>query len=357
MLAARFHGQHDIRIEDVATPTPSAPDDILVEVHWCGICGTDLHEYAVGPIVTPTSPHPLTGVTLPQTLGHEFSATVVEVGSDVRDVAVGDRVAIMPAIVCGRCYFCRRGQGHLCLVFACTGLSAETGGLAQFAVVKEYQVAKLPDEVSDLEGAVIEPAAVAAYGVDRAGVTGGDVVLVTGAGPIGILSAMYAAAVGAGAVVIAEPNPTRAALAASLDIGEVLDPTADGFSERLLDLTDGVGVDLTVECSGTSPGLATAISSTRRAGAVVQTGLHTKPAQLDAMALAEKDLSLHGSWCYRLTDWPRIIRMVAAGRYPVARAVTAQIDLADVVTRGFDVLVDPQGDQLKVLVRSGGAAS
>ena len=198
MLAARFHGQHDIRIEDVPTPTPSAPDDILVEVHWCGICGTDLHEYAVGPIVTPTTPHPLTGVTLPQTLGHEFSATVVELGSDVRDVAVGDRVAIMPAIVCGRCYFCRRGQGHLCLVFACTGLSAETGGLAQYAVVKEYQVAKLPDSVSDLEGAVIEPAAVAAYGVDRAGVTGGDVVLVTGAGPIGILSAMYASAVGAG---------------------------------------------------------------------------------------------------------------------------------------------------------------
>ncbi|WP_457190762.1 alcohol dehydrogenase catalytic domain-containing protein [Nocardioides sp. P5_E3] len=357
MLAARFHGQHDIRVEDVATPSPSAPDDILVEVHWCGICGTDLHEYAVGPIVTPTTPHPLTGVTLPQTLGHEFSGTVVEVGSDVRDVVVGDRVAIMPAIVCGRCYFCRRGQGHLCLVFACTGLSAETGGLAQYAVVKEYQVAKLPDSVSDLEGAVIEPAAVAAYGVDRAGVTGGDVVLVTGAGPIGILSAMYAAAVGAGAVIVAEPNPNRAALAASLDIGEVLDPTAPGFAERLLDLTDGIGVDLTVECSGTSPGLATAISSTRRAGSVVQTGLHTKPAQLDAMALAEKDLSLHGSWCYRLTDWPRVIRMVAAGTYPVARAVTAQIDLPDVVTRGFDVLVDPQGDQLKVLVRSGGGTS
>ena len=107
-------------------------------------------------------------------------------------MAVGDRVAIMPAIVCGRCRYCRRGQGHLCVQFACTGLSAETGGLAELALVKEYQVAKLPDEVSDLEGAVIEPAAVAAYGVDRAGVTGGDIVLVTGAGPIGILSAMYA---------------------------------------------------------------------------------------------------------------------------------------------------------------------
>lgn len=353
MRAARFHGKGDIRVEDVAVPKVRESDDVLVEVHYCGICGTDLHEYVMGPIVTPTSPHPLTGATLPQTLGHEFSATVVEVGSGVRDVAVGDRVAIMPAITCGRCYYCRRGMGHLCTSFACTGLSAETGGLAQFASLKEYQLAKLPDEVSDLEGAVIEPASVAAYGVDRAGVTGGDVVLVTGAGPIGILSAMYASAVGAASVVIAEPNPNRAALARSMDIGPVVDPTEDGFDELVADLTDGIGVDLAVECSGTSPGLATCVTSARRRGSIVQTGLHTKPAALDAMALAEKDLSLYGSWCYWVTDWPRIIRMVATGRYPVAKAVTAQIPLEDVVARGFDVLVDPQGDQLKVLVRSG----
>ncbi len=115
MRAARFHGQSDIRIEDVALPEIKTADEVLVEVLWCGICGTDLHEYLVGPIVTPTTPHPLTGVTLPQTLGHEFSARVVEVGPQVTDVAVGDRVAIMPAIVCGRCTFCRQGLGHLCV--------------------------------------------------------------------------------------------------------------------------------------------------------------------------------------------------------------------------------------------------
>ncbi|HET8766686.1 MAG TPA: alcohol dehydrogenase catalytic domain-containing protein, partial [Pedococcus sp.] len=154
MRAARFHGKSDIRVEDVETPKIKERDEVLVEVLWCGICGTDLHEYMVGPIVTPVDPHPLTGATLPQTLGHEFSARVVEVGPDVEDVSVGDRVAIMPAIVCGRCRFCREGLGHLCVRFACTGLSAETGGLAQYAVLKEYQVAVLPDSVSDVEGAV-----------------------------------------------------------------------------------------------------------------------------------------------------------------------------------------------------------
>jgi (R,R)-butanediol dehydrogenase/meso-butanediol dehydrogenase/diacetyl reductase len=347
--AARFHGKADIRIEDVEVPVVKAADDVLVEVLFCGICGTDLHEYSVGPIVTPTEPHPLTGVTIPQTLGHEFSARVVEVGADVSDVAVGDRVAIMPAIVCGKCHFCRRGLGHLCVKFACTGLSAETGGLAQLALLKDYQVSTLPDDVSDPAGAVVEPASVAAYGIDRAGVRGGDVVLVTGAGPIGILSAMYASAVGASTVVIAEPNPNRAALARAMDIGPVLDPTSGELEAYLADLTNGIGVDVAAECSGSTPGLTTALTSTRRRGSIVQTGLHTRPATLDAMMLSEKDISLIGSWCYLITDWPRIIRLIASGKYPVEKVVTAQISLEDVVAQGFDVLVDPRGDQLKVL--------
>jgi (R,R)-butanediol dehydrogenase/meso-butanediol dehydrogenase/diacetyl reductase len=233
--------------------------------------------------------------------------------------------------------------------FACTGLSAETGGLAQFAVLKDYQVSTLPDEVSDVQGAVVEPASVAAYGIDRAQVQGGDVVLVTGAGPIGILSALYANAIGASTVVIAEPNPNRAALARSIDVGPVLDPTQDDFADVIGELTHGIGVDIVAECSGSTPGLATALTSVRRRGAIVQTGLHTKPATLDAMALSEKDVSLHGSWCYLITDWPRIIRLIASGKYPVGKAVTAQIPLHSVVTRGFDVLIDPRGDQLKVL--------
>jgi (R,R)-butanediol dehydrogenase/meso-butanediol dehydrogenase/diacetyl reductase len=350
--AARYYGQKDIRVEDVAAARIREPDDVLIAPSYCGICGTDLHEYAVGPIVTPTSPHPLTGATLPQVLGHEFSARVLEVGPAVRDVRPGDRVAVMPAIVCGRCRYCRRGQGHLCVQFACTGLSAETGGMAELAVVKEYQAARLPDEVSDLEGAVVEPAAVAAYGVERAGVTGGDVVLVTGAGPIGILTAMYATAAGASSVVISEPNPNRSALAAGLDIGHVVDPTTGELDDLVGRLTGGDGVDLAVECSGSSPGLASCIEQTRKRASIVQTGLHTRPATLDAMALSEKDLTLYGSWCWNVTDWPRIIRLIATGRYPVAKAVTAEIPLEDVVARGFEKLIDPQGDELKVLVRA-----
>ena len=121
MKAARFHGQKDIRVEEVARPGAPRPDEVVVEPLYCGICGTDLHEYMVGAIVTPTKPHPLTGVTNPQILGHEFSARIIEVGADVTTVKVGDRVSIMPAIVCGKCDPCRTGRGHLCELFACTG--------------------------------------------------------------------------------------------------------------------------------------------------------------------------------------------------------------------------------------------
>ena len=353
MLAARFYDKGDIRVEQTRMAEIREPDDVIVKVRFCGICGTDLHEYLMGPIVTPSQPHPMTGATLPQTLGHEFSAIVVDIGSVVREVAVGDRVAVMPSIICGRCHYCRRGLGHLCTSFASIGLSAEWGGLAEFSVLKEYQLAVLPPQVSDLEGAVIEPACVAAYGVDRAGVAGGDVVLVTGAGPIGLLSAMYARAVGASTVIVAEPNRNRAELARAMDIGLVLDPANDDFGPLLADLTRGVGVDLSIEASGTSAGLAGCVRQTRRRGSIVQTGLHTKPASLDAMALSEKDLTLYGSWCFYITDWPRIIRMVAAGQYPVEKIVTSRISLVDVVSKGFDALVDPASSELKVLIESG----
>ena len=350
MLAARFYGAKDIRLEDVPVPTIKQPDEILLEIGYCGICGTDLHEYLMGPIVTPASPHPLTGVTLPQTMGHEFGGTVAEVGPGVTGVKPGDRVSVCPAIVCGDCDMCRQGLGQLCTRFACTGLSAETGALAQYAIVTESQVFKVPDAVTDIEAAVMEPACVAAYGVDRAGVVGGDVVLITGAGPIGILSAMYADAVGASTVVISEPNANRAALAKSLDIGPVIDPSQGGLADFLADLTGGSGVDLAIECSGSTPGLEAAVLNTRRRGNVVQTGLHTKPATVDMMRVAEREITIIGSWAWNLHEWPRIIRLVASGKFPISRAVTSTIPLADVVTKGFDVLVDPAGDQVKVLV-------
>jgi (R,R)-butanediol dehydrogenase / meso-butanediol dehydrogenase / diacetyl reductase len=351
MRAAVFHAARDIRVEQVPEPNGLGAREVLLRPALCGVCGTDLHEFAQGPIVIPAEPHPLNGSVLPQILGHEFSATVVDVGKEVTRVAAGDRVSIMPLIVCGRCPYCVRGMNHLCQSMACTGLSSPWGGIAELAIVDEYQVARLPDAVSDVQGALVEPTAVAAYGVDRSGIAPGESLLIAGFGPIGALAALYAYANGA-RVIVAEPNPNRAAFARSLDVGDVLDPTENGTVERIREMTDGLGVDASVECAGNERALNLAIEVTRSAGTVVQTGLHTGPASIEPMQVSLKDLSVVGTWCYPIYDWPRIIGLISSGRCPVEKVVTAEIGVEEIVTGAFEPLLDPQGREMKVMVRA-----
>ena len=351
MRAAVFHDAKDIRIEDVAEPGAVGPRDVRLKPYWCGICGTDLHEYAVGPIVIPTSPHPLNGSTAPQILGHEFSGEVLEVGTDVVSVRVGDRVSVMPLLFCGTCFYCQRGLNHLCKSMACVGLSDAWGGIAEQCVVPESKVAKLPDSVNDIQGALVEPTAVAAYGVDRAGVRPGDTVLITGLGPIGALASLYAGALGA-TVYMSEVNPKRQELARSLDVGTLLDPRSTDVAAELRDLTGGIGVDAVIECSGNEIALQTALAAVRAAGNISQTGLHTRPAAIDPMVLSERDITIRGTWCYPVTDWPRIINLIGQGRMDVEKVVSAQIDMDDIVEKGFETLLSPTGDQVKVLVRA-----
>lgn len=352
MRAARYHGAKDIRIEDVAAPERPGPGEVLVAPAWCGICGTDLHEYTSGPIVTPATRHPLTGAELPQILGHEYSATVLATGEGVTHVREGDRVAGMPLIRCGHCYHCLRGDWHLCLTMACTGLSYQWGAIAERAIVPAYQLIRLPDALSLEQGALLEPAAVAVYGVERARLHAGDVVLVAGLGPIGALASMAARAMGAGLVLAVEPNPNRAARAPEMGVDEVLG-VGEEMAGRVAELTDGVGVDAAIECSGTQGGLNGCVSAVRGNGTVVQTGLHTGPASVDPMAWCLKDIRIEATWCYPVQAWPRVARLVATGRFPIERVVSSTTTIERVVEDGFDRLIDPTGDELKVLVRSG----
>jgi (R,R)-butanediol dehydrogenase/meso-butanediol dehydrogenase/diacetyl reductase len=351
MKATVFHAAKDVRVEEVAAPSAPGPGEVLVRPSWCGICGTDLHEYAMGPIVTPAQPHRLNGSRLPQILGHELSAEVLETGPGVTGVSAGQRVSVMPLLFDGTCYYCVRGLNHLCTQMACIGLSYAWGGLAELAVLPADKLTVLPETVSSLQGALVEPAAVAAYGVDTAGVRPGDTVLVTGAGPIGALAALYAAGIGA-RVFVSEVNPTRAALVDGFGIGEVLDPARIDVAAYLKDLTGGIGVDAVVECSGNERALQTAIGSVRSAGRVSQTGLHTGPASIDPMVLSERDITLAGTWCYPVYDFPRIVDLIGRGRFPVEKVVTTTVPMADVVEKGFETLLSPTGDQVKVLVET-----
>lgn len=353
MKAVRFHAAKDIRVEDVPAPAKKlGAHDVLIKPLVTGICGTDLHEYIAGPIVTPQSPHVYTGATNPQILGHEFSAIVADTGSDVANVKVGDRVSIQPLISPRDDYYGRRGLYHLSEKMGCVGLSWAWGGMSELAVVNDYNVAVVPKDVSDVQAAMIEPAAVAVYAADRGGVTSGSTVLVSGVGPIGALTLLAVRAAGAAVIFVSEPNSYRRNLAKQLVPDAIcLDPKEVDVPAFIKEHTeDGVGVDAALECVGLEASLNACAASVRRQGKVVQTGLHMKPASIDAMLWALKDITVEATWCYPVQCWPRIIRMVEAGLLPVEKICTAQIDAEDVVEKGFDALLDKSVNHMKILV-------
>ena len=337
-----------------AAPEPCpAPGEALVRVHRIGVCGTDLHEFAAGPIVTPKTPHKFTGATLPQILGHEFSAEVLETGADVRHVRRGDRISIQPLIMPLDDYYSRRGMNHLSPRMACVGLSWDWGGMAETAVINDYNAVHIPDGVTDEQGAMVEPAAVALYGVDRAAIVAGSSVLITGAGPIGALTVLAAYAAGATKIFVSEPNPNRRRLIESLGVTQaVLDPTKDDVVQVIRDATEeGVGVDSAIEAVGNEAALNLCVDAVRNRGTVVQLGLHVKRASIDAALWAMKDITVEGIWCYPITIWPRVISLIESGKLPVEKIVTARIAADDVVDKGFRTLLDPSGNQMKILVR------
>jgi len=158
MRAAVWHNRRDVRIQDVQTPPMPSKGQVQVKVSWCGICGTDLHEYLGGPIYIPVGrPHPLTGVQAPVIIGHEMSGEIVAVGDDVEGFAAGDRVAACPIIGCGTCRWCRSGSMAQCDRVAFLGTSWSGGALAERVNLNAYQCYRLPRSVADDTGALVEP--------------------------------------------------------------------------------------------------------------------------------------------------------------------------------------------------------
>lgn len=183
MRAARFHGREDVRLELVPEPE-AGPGEVKLRVLYAGICGTDVHEYYEGPLFTPgRTPHPLSGVTNPVILGHEMSGEVVEIGSGVSGVRVGDLVAVEPLQTCGHCIYCGSGSYNLCPTRAAHGLSRAGGAFSEYTTVTERMAHRLPPEIDSVRGALVEPMTVGMHAARRAAVQVGGKALVLGAGP------------------------------------------------------------------------------------------------------------------------------------------------------------------------------
>ena len=335
-IALRLHDKRDLRLHEEPEPTP-APDEILLRVTAVGLCGSDLHWFAEGGIGDAV-------LTRPLVLGHEFVG-LVESGP-----RAGDRVALDPAVSCGRCAACLAGDDNLCLACRFAGHGTTDGALRELMTWPERLAHRVPDSLSDLEAALLEPLGVALHAIDLGRVGPGATAGVFGCGPLGLLLVQLLRLVGAGVLVATDPLAHRVAAAEAIGATHVR-TTARAGAELLPDERAGSGLDVAFEAAGDDDALATAIDTLRPGGRLVLVGIPSSDRScFSASTARRKGLTL--SLCRRMkpTDLPRAIRLAENGRVQLAPLVSERFSLSQgseafaalSERRALKVVVEPQ---------------
>ena len=299
------------RVDEVPAPAP-APDEAVVRVGACGLCGTDVH------IID--GEFPLT--RSPIMPGHEFAGEVVAVGEGVTGFAVGDRVGVDPTINCGKCYFCQRGQGNLCENLNSIGVVARPGGFAECVAVPERTLYHLPNGMSFAAGALIEPLSCVVRGFHRLQPQVGESYLVYGAGPIGLLNAQVARYNGAGLVALLDINPSRQARARQFGF-EVVGATLDEIREHA-----PRGFDNVIEATGVTKVAEIAIDAVKRRGKLLLFGVCPpgEKAAYDAFKIYNEEITILGSMAV-LNSYGPAIDVLNAGAVDVEQMVSHTLPL------------------------------
>ena len=325
----------DRRLVVVECPAPEpGPGQALVEVAYCGICGSDLHFRDV-PELFPAG-------TVP---GHEFSGRIVSVGAGVRGWHEGDRVCVLPFAQCGECAVCRGGNEQVCPNAVSDGVglgSGRPGAYAGQVVVDERMLFSLPDSVDDRAGTLVEPLAVAIRAVDQARVSPDDPVLVLGAGPIGLLTAFVLRHRGVRRAAVCSRNPARAQRAAALGLETI------SIDEVALTPPDDSPACV-FECAGTPSAAQLAVQTLRPLGRLMLVGLSLTPLDLAAPPIVIKELEIQGVIAYRRAQFQAAIDMLAAGVIPVDELITEIVPLTE-AEAAFSALTARGSDKLKILL-------
>jgi L-iditol 2-dehydrogenase len=304
----------DLRIADHPMPSPG-PGEVLVQVGSVGICGSDVHYYEHGRIGDFV-------VESPMVLGHEAGGVVVDCGPGATALQVGQRVAVEPGVPCNHCDQCRRGSYNLCPNVRFFATPPIDGALARYVTVHEAFAHPVPDSLSDDAAALIEPLSVGIWANRRAATGIGARVLVTGAGPIGVLAALTARAAGAGWVGLADVHPARLKAAEGFAVDDVIDARED------VDYAD-FRPDVLLECTGAPPVVTTGIKALQPLGRAVLVGMGPSAEQsLPVQAIQNRELSVTGTFRYAHT-YPDAIALVAGGRIDLDALVGARLPLAD----------------------------
>ncbi len=339
MQAALVTGKHQLELREFPDPA-AAPGKAVVQIAYCGICGTDLHAYQSGAAYNPAI------------CGHEWTGTVSAAPADVQ-LREGDRVAIGIANACGQCSTCQRGDAAHCEnafmgLIGLGPLAAPHGGFASSIAIDAARLYAVNDGISDLHAAMLEPATVAVHAVRRTEVRPGDSVVVIGGGPIGLLVMQCARTAGAGTVILLEPQQSRRELAAVLGADLTLDPTVEDAAERINAHIGAAGADVVFECAGIPTTIEQAVELTRRGGSVSLVGVPNAPSQINAAGWLIKEVRLTASLGYLREEFAITQALVADGRIQLSPMHTSTVSLG-AITAAFDKLAT-EPEEVKILV-------
>lgn len=337
MKCVAIKGAKEFEIKEINEPV-SDGKKVLIDVKKCGICGSDLHYWVSGNPV---------GLVL----GHEFSGVVTNPG-DRDDLKVGDRVTALPISPCGECEACLTGNPQYCLKTwdLASGLSLENpGALAPKMAVRSDMVMRLPDSVSDEEGAMVEPCAVGLHAVHLADIKLGAKVLVVGGGIIGLVSAMFAKEEGASYVAVSETNPGRGQKAVDLGVAdEWFDVRKEDATAQMLAKTEG-GFDIVIECCGNGSAVTSSLVLAKTGGKVVLVGVSLDPITVPLTLGVMHELTMQGAIAYTKEEFATVINLIANKQIEVLKFVDKRITL-DEVQAGYEELTSGESSTIKILV-------
>jgi L-iditol 2-dehydrogenase len=321
MKALLLSKYKNMELTDLPVPEPG-PEDVLVQVAACGICGSDVHGYdgASGRRIPPI------------VMGHEAAGIIAAVGSAVHEFHPGDRVTFDSTVYCGVCEFCRRGEVNLCEDRQVVGVSCgdyrRAGAFAEYVVVPARILYRLPEAMSFAEAAMLEAVSVALHGVHVSELKGGETALVIGAGMIGLLLLQAARVAGCSRVLVADIDESRLALAKEMGADEVFNASGSELVEEILRQTGGRGMDVVFEAVGRSETVNAAIESARKGGKVTLVGNIAPEVPLPLQKVVTRQIRLQGS-CASAGEYPEAIELVSAEKIQVGRLITAVAPLRD----------------------------
>jgi L-iditol 2-dehydrogenase len=317
-------GERSVEVQERERPT-IGPNQVLVEVHSAGVCGSDAHAY--------TYEEGYEWIPIPRIMGHEYAGTVVEVGSDVTEVVEGDHVVEEPVESCGTCFQCKNDQSNVCQNFSIRGMHRD-GAYTEYVAVDERAAHRIPDTIPLDEAAITEPTSVAARAVfTQSSVTPGDNVLVEGPGPIGVLSAVVADSAGANVLVsgLGKDSEHRLPMLEGMGI-ETVDIEADSLDDRTEAFTDGIGFDVVFDTTGHPTGVEVAVEHVRKGGEVVVVGLPGGSSDLFMTPVVRGEITVGTSYGSKWADFEQAVRLMENG----------SIDVEPIVDRSYDT-DDPTG--------------